>query len=282
MAFKKRVIEIDIELQDGGGKTFSGMGIDCEVEKVGLPDKNKANVTIYGLTLEDMERFTVLAFKPLEYRKNTLKIRAGEEEGEMGQVFVGDIMSAYADFSSAPDVAFHIEAQTGLFATLTPQAPETVQGEATADELLGKIAGESGFAYSSEGDAGKAQIRDTVLQGSPWDKGAAIAEHLGNELIVDDEEMILIDNTGVRVNANPVTLSVETGLLGYPSFTSEGVACRSLYNPNIFYASVLNLESLVPKASGEWRITKVVHKLSAFKANGGPWETQIEAVTRIV
>ena len=282
MAFTNKIIEADIQLQDGGGKTISGLAMECQIEKVGLPDKNKAQVTIYGMSLADMEQFTVLAFRPLEYRKNKLIIRAGEEGGEMGQVFVGDIMSAFADFGNAPDVAFRIEAQTGLFAALTPQAPETIQGEASAKDILGKIAGEAGFSFAAGGTSGDAQLKDTVLQGSPWDKGAAVAKHLGNELVVDDDEMILIDDTGVRLNANPVNLSVETGLLGYPSFTSEGVSCRSMFNPNILYASVLNLTSIVPKATGEWRITKVVHNLTAFKANGGPWDTSIEAVTRII
>lgn len=281
MAFTQKSIEVDIELQDGGGKTFRDFACECTIEKVGLPDKNKASVTIYGISLEDMEQFTVLAFRPLEYRKNKMRIRAGDKGGNVAQVFVGDIMSAFADFGNAPNVCFRVEAQTGLFAALTPSDPETVQGEAKASDIISKVAGETGFGFTSSGDE-SVQLRDTVLQGTPWDKAAAAAQQVGRELIVDDETMVLIDDTGMRLDANPVTLSPETGMIGYPSFTSEGISARSLFNPNIVYAAELNIQSVVPKSAGSWRIIKVVHNLSANKAGGGPWETAVEAVTRIV
>ncbi len=35
------------------------------------------------------------------------------------------------------------------------------------------------------------------------------------------------------------------------------------------------MESIVPRASGTWRIIKLTHELSAFDPSGGPWESQM-------
>lgn len=278
MAFTQKEIEIDLILQDGGGNTFRGLACDVSVEKVGLPDKNKATVTIWGLSLQHIEEFTALQFRPLEYKRNKLRIRAGEN-GKLDQIFSGDILVAHGDGSGAPDFAFKIEAHSGLFMALTPEAPETVKGETQVGDIVSKIAGENGYTFESqEGD--NVPITNAVLQGSPFQKAQLAAEQVGRELVLDDDTLLLMPDTGVR-HVEVVRLSAETGLLGYPTFTTEGIACKSLYNPNIMYGGELVLSSVLPHASGSWRITKVVHNLSAWKSGGGPWFTEIEALTKL-
>ena len=67
------------------------------------------------------------------------------------------------------------------------------------------------------------------------------------------------------------------GLIGYPSFTSDGISCACCYDPNLKQGGAIELQSIVPRASGRWKITKLTHKLSAYMTGGGSWNTAIEA-----
>lgn len=278
MAFTRKQIEFDIQLEDGGSMSIRDFACDVSVEKVGLPDKNKAKCTIYGLSMQTIEQLTSLCFLPLTYKKNRIVIRAGDE-GNLSQLYIGDITVSHGVGQGAPDFALEIEAQTGFVAAMTAQDPETVDGKTQTGGIVDKIMTPFGFTRESQGGE-DVQIQNAVLQGDPLHKAWQAASQSGRELVVDDDKMLLLPETGVRQGA-AVELSVETGLVGYPNFTSEGITCRSFFNPNIQYGGELHLTSALPKASGTWRITKVTHNLSAYKAGGGPWFTEIEAMARV-
>ena len=92
-SFSEKELEITVVLGKGtfGGegntKIIKGLAAKCVIEKVHLPDKNKAKVQIYGVKLEDMEQMTTLAFLPLETQKNYVQIKAGEKDQELSLVF---------------------------------------------------------------------------------------------------------------------------------------------------------------------------------------------------
>ena len=64
-------------------------------------------------------------------------------------------------------------------------------------------------------------------------------------------------------------------MLGYPVLTNEGVEVRGLYNPAFRLGGLVKVESIVPRASGVWRIIKLSHELTAFDPGGGPWESRM-------
>lgn len=278
MGFTKKKIEVSVQLEDGGSLTLSEFACDASIEKMGLPDKNKAKVSIFGLSMQTIEQLTSLAFLPLTYKKNKIIIKAGDENN-LYQVFMGDITVSHGVGQGAPDFALEIEAQTGFVAAMTAQAPETVDGKTQASGIVEKIMTPFGFTYETQG-GDDVELQNAVLQGDPLRKAHLAASQAGRELVVDDDKVFLLPESGVRQGA-AVELSVETGLVGYPNFTSEGINCISFFNPNIQYGGELNLQSALPKASGTWRITKVTHNLSAGKAGGGPWFTEIEAMAKV-
>ena len=103
-----------------------------------------------------------------------------------------------------------------------------------------------------------------------------LARDVGCELIIDDGEVIVLP-AGKARSGSAVLLNKDTGLIGYPTFNQNGISCRCMYNPHLLYGGLIKVESLVPRASGEWRITKLTHNITACTPNGGNWESQIEA-----
>ena len=259
---------------EGGGNTkiIEGLATTVQVTKAGLPEKNSAEVRIQGLKLSDMEQLTFLSFLPGEYRKNHILIEAGDKGGELSVVFKGDITAASADFSTAPDVTMKFNALTAGWSVLVADSPTSVQGEATAESLIKQFAEQAGFNFINEGVT--ESVKNATFNGSPVQKAEQVADEVGCELLMDDETWTIQPWDKPRGDA--VLLKSESGMIGYPSFTQDGISCECFYNPRLQLGGQIKIESIVPRASGYWKITKLSHDLAAYTQ--GRWVSRIDGM----
>jgi hypothetical protein len=275
---KEKTIKVTIILGEGEFKDgtntriIEGLATACDIQKNGLPEKNSANVKISNLSMDDMEQMTFLAFRPLQSRKNHIMIEAGNKGEELSLCFKGDITSAYPDFSTAPDVVFNIEAITAGWSVLLNTSPTSVNGEETAEKLIKGFASESGFSFFNNGVTDS--VRNTTYNGSPPDKARQCANEVNCELLMDDEEWTI--QPWGKTRGDAVVLNPECGLIGYPSFTSEGISCKCFFNPALKLGGQVKIESIVPRASGYWKITRLSHSLTAYTQ--GEWTSSIDAI----
>lgn len=278
-SFTKKVIETHLTLASGsfGGqgntKIIRGLATDVSIERPGLPDKDKARVKIYNLPLQEMEQLTTLSFKPLQVRKNIIRILAGDENN-LSEVFNGDITSAFGNFNNAPDPVFEIEALCGYYASIQPSSPTSISGSTPVADVISKVAQQIGYSFINQGVT--SSLRNAVLNGSPMEQAINAAKQVGAQLLVNDSTMTLL-NANEALSGNAVLLNKDTGMIGYPTFNNEGIIVKSLYNNAFKFNGLVKVESIVPKATGVWRITKLTHNLSAFNSQGGQWISEIEA-----
>lgn len=277
----KKTIRIFITLGEGtftgGGNTKIIEGLACTVgiQKSAPPDKNKASVQIWGLGLEDMAQMTLLAFKPLKSLKNLIAVQAGElAAAELPVIFKGEFTSAFADFTSGPDIAFRIEAETGAYPALIPSKQQSVHGTAAAADLMAQYAKEAGYSFRNDGIT--SSVRNAVFNGSPLDKIRAVADQVGCELLIDDGMVIAMPAGGTR-RGNAVLLNRDTGLVGYPTFTNDGIVCNTIFNHDFKVGGVVRVESTVPRSTGNWKITRLTHSISAYSAKDSSWASSIDA-----
>lgn len=262
---------------DGRTKLIEGLACEVRIQKPGLPHKNQASVKIWGLKLEDMTELTMLAFNKLEWQHNLISIKAGEQGSLLPLVFQGEITSAFADFNSAPDVCMQFEAASGSYPQQIAASPLTTDGEALAERLFAQFTAEAGYAFVNEGVT--SSVRNACFPGSPIDKMKKLARDIGCELIIDDGTVIVLP-AGAARQGDPILLTKDNGLIGYPTFNQDGISCRCLFNPNLRHHGLIEVQSIVPRASGIWKINGLSHSISAYQPSGGSWETQIEAVPK--
>ena len=278
-SFSNKAIRLTITLGKGifskGGntKTIEGLACDVTVRKAGLPDKNEAKVKVWGLSYENMAQLTMLAFDPLESQHNLISIEAGEKGGSFSLVFQGEIVSAFANFNAAPDVCMEFEADSGFYPQQISLPVAAVKGEAKAERLFENFAAQAGYIFKNEGVTGS--VRNACFPGSPYDKLRQLARCMGCDLIIDDGAVVAMP-AGQARKGRSVPLSKDTGLIGYPTFTREGISCRCLFNPCLEFGGLIDVQSVVPRASGTWRITGLSHAI-ASDTPGGSWESRIEA-----
>ena len=280
-SFLKRKLKILLTLQKGSFKGHEGnayeisdLAMSVRVEKTGAPDFGKASAVIYGLPLDVMEQLSTLCMHPLFVRRNYINIYAGDEYNGYNQIYAGTITKASVDFNSAPDIKFNIESQIGFFGAVTAQGANVISGSQSASTFIEQQAKKIGFTFKNEGVTGT--VKNAVFEGSPIEQARQCAKQIGAELILDDETMILVSN-GASRKGNAVLLNANSGLLGYPTMTQNGIEIRAIFNPNFRFAGLIKLETLVPKCSGTWRIVKMSHTLDSNLPSGGKWETQIIA-----
>lgn len=64
----------------------------------------------------------------------------------------------------------------------------------------------------------------------------------------------------------------------YPTFTQNGIQVVSYFRPDLRIGAAVRVESIVPSASGTWKIVNLSHDLTAHKPGGGSWRTTFEGM----
>lgn len=253
--------------------TIEGLAMSAKIEKVGLPDLSKCELSIKGMKYEVMEQLTVLGFRKLTSAKNVLTLYGGTVGETLPVLFTGDITKAVADFKNAPDVTFNISATAGAYSVKKAAPPLSVAGSTAAADLAKAWAAEMGYSFKNAGVT--TQVQNCIFNGSPLQKLRVLSEQYHIETIIDDGEIIIQPSGEVRKTGTIPYLTEESGLAGYPAFTDKGISLVALYNPDFKFGGLVRVKSIVPRASGEWKITKLTHSVSAYEKNG-EWFSEIE------
>lgn len=278
--FSVKTVRITIQLRkgefDNGGNTviIEGLPVSVTVTKQGGEAKNKASVMVDNLKLETATQLTTLAFKRLETYNNVIQIDAGSQGAELPTIFIGEITSAVPVMSDSK-LSLKIEALAGYYPALIPSTPTSVQENTTVEKLMKQFADEAGYSFENKGIT--ASVANSVFIGSPVEKAKTLARQADVDLLIDDNKFTIQPFEAPKDGQIPL-LSKNTGLIDYPSFSNEGINCKSVFNDKLKVGSYFKLESILPHASGEWQITKVEHRLEAYTPNSGTWESDVTGV----
>lgn len=277
VTYSQKSIRLTITLDKNGQNnqyTFDGFATHCSISKQGGVDFAKATVEIYGLSLDTMAQLTMLSFRPLGRRWNLLQIEAGEG-GEMAVVFQGEVTSAFADLNGASPV-MKMEAQTGAYPVLKPEPQIAVSGQQSASEIVSMLAQKTGKTFRNDGV--EAMLSDCIVTGDPITKMRSIADSVGADLLIDDDEIVLLPRGKKRETGGIPLVSASTGMVGYPTFSAQGIQATSYFRPDLKIGAAVRLESIVPSASGVWKIISLTHELTANNPSGGAWRTSFEGM----
>lgn len=276
MSFSIKTVRVTVHMAEavfGNGNnavTIEGLPTKVSIDKPGGEDENKMTCSISGLKLEEMEQLTVLGFKPNKTFKNVITIEAGTKGETLSTVFQGEVSKAVPIFSDDGIATLEIEATTGNYPNKIVSPQTSVQGDASVEELMQQFASAAGYAFQNEGVTAK--VKNSLFKGSPIVKAKALARQARIELLIDDQKFVIMPLGGNRSGTIP-KFSKESGLLGYPSFTDEGIDARVLFDTRLNIGGLVEIESIVPKASGIWKITKLTHELQAYQSTNSSWES---------
>lgn len=274
--FTKKKIRLEITLQYGkfgnGTNTviIEDLPISVSIKKEGFPSMNTAKIFVTGLSSELMEALTFLNYRILTINRNYISIYAGDESG-MSLAFAGEISLAKPNFNNAPSVRMEFDAFTGYSSRMVAAPPLSLKGNIPVSDLCSQIAEKMGFNFVNDGVDKIA--KNPRLSGSDMSKLINLAKDYNIGITVDDGT-VRIFNKGA---SDRVMLSVsdENGLIGYPSFEQNGISCSVEYTPNVRLWDKFEIQTVLSKASGQWFIQSIEHRLDA-NIQGGLWQTDLK------
>lgn len=274
--FTKKKIRLEITLQYGkfgnGTNTviIEDLPISVSIKKEGFPSMNTAKIFVTGLSSELMEALTFLNYRILTINRNYISIYAGDESG-MSLAFSGEISLAKPNFNNAPSVRMEFDAFTGYSSRMVAAPPLSIKGNIPVSDLCSQIAEKMGFNFVNDGVDKIA--KNPRLSGSDMNKLINLAKDYNIGINVDDGT-VRIFNKGA---SERVMLSVndENGLIGYPSFEQNGISCSVEYTPNVRLWDKFEIQTVLSKASGQWFIQSIEHRLDA-NIQGGLWQTDLK------
>ncbi len=274
--FTKKKIRLEITLQYGkfgnGTNTvvIEDLPMSVSIKKEGFPSMNTAKIFVTGLGSDLMEALTFLNYRVLTINQNYISIYAGDDSS-MSLAFSGEISLAKPNFNNAPSVRMEFEAFTGYSSRVVAAPPLSLKGNIPVSDICSKIASEMGFIFVNDGVNKIA--KNPRLSGSNMNKLINLAKDYNIGITVDDGT-VRIFNKG---SSDKLMLSVsdESGLIGYPSFEQNGISCSVEYAPDVKLWDKFAIQTVLSKASGEWFIQSIEHRLDA-NIQGGLWQTDLK------
>nr|DAH90073.1 MAG TPA: tail protein [Caudoviricetes sp.] len=246
-----------------------------EIVKAGIPSFPEATISIWGLSLSKMKALSMKGHVALQSYRNRVKVYAGEgDPDQLPLVFVGDESFGATSIDASGEAVFNMKAFTGIYAALSPTKPMSVQGTVPAADIIRQFANEAGFSFVNQGVT--TQLTDCVITGNSINKMQTVADAIGADLIIDDQTVILLPRDSSR-DSPYLTISPQTGMLGYPSINSQGITVTFIFNPAIVFRQMIHVESVIPMATGDHSVIKLQHVIDANRNDGGAWQTTIES-----
>ena len=261
--------------QNGANQiTVEGLPTTVDIQKQGGDERPSCTVTIGNLNIDVVKQLTTLSFRPLQRFKNQITVNAGEVGKQLQTIFIGDFENAYGEFQNAPTMNLMVKAIAAQHGALMATPATSVDGMEQVAKLMEQWAVEAGCTLENKGV--NASVKNVVYRGSPVDKAKTLARDVGIDLIIDDGKFIITPN-GQAVDGNAVLIDPKHGLLGYPAFSNDGIEFNMIFDPNVKIGGLVKIESIVPRASGIWKVTKITTKLEAYVPNGGSWNSSVSA-----
>ena len=261
--------------QNGANQiTVEGLPTSVDIQKQGGDERPSCTVTIGNLNIDVVKQLTTLSFRPLQRFKNQITVNAGEVGKQLQTIFIGDFENAYGEFQNAPTMNLMVKAIAAQHGALMATPATSVDGTEQVAKLMEQWAVEAGCTLENKGV--NASVKNVVYRGSPVDKAKTLARDVGIDLIIDDGKFIITPN-GQAVDGNAVLIDPKHGLLGYPAFSNDGIEFNMIFDPNVKIGGLVKIDSIVPRASGIWKVTKITTKLEAYVPNGGSWNSSVSA-----
>ncbi len=279
--YAQRALDVTFELGEGefgesgaNSVKLSGLRVSSRIIKAGGPSMGTAQLQIYGMTLDKMNQLSTLGLRPTTVRKNTIMIDAGDKGGLLSSVFLGNITNAWFDGQAAPEVPFQVLAHVGGFDAVKPIPPTSYKGNANAADILSGLAAKMGKSFENNGVS--VVLSNPYYTGSARDQALKCVKEAGIQWNGLDNKTLAIWPSGQSRGGAVALVSKNTGMEGYPTFTSQGITVSTLFNPSIGFGQKIKVESDLTGANGEWVVYALNYDLDA-EFPQGRWHMTVSA-----
>jgi hypothetical protein len=257
--------------------TLTGYRVSFEMSVAGGLSQPSAQVLIYGMDISDMNALSSLGTQWFSANQNMVTVLAGDQVHGFSQVFQGTINECFVDFTAMPQVAMNVTAQATGLAALVPVPPNSYSGVASVASIMSSFAQDLTFVqggnWSFENNGVTATLRNPYFPGTLLRQIYACAQAANINVLMHNNVLAIWPKNGIRGSPVP-TVSVDSGLTGYPTYTNFGVDFTTLFNPNLVVGGNVIVQSSLKPACGTWTVYSLNHRLESITPDGD-WFTDV-------
>lgn len=281
MSFARKRIDLTISIGTGqfgetgaNTVTLTGLRIKADIREFGGDAMPQVQLRIFGLPMTMINQLTSVG--PINSSvlfHNSAQIAAGDEGSALTTIYSGNIWKSWGEFNEMPDVPLNIIAVGGLAASLKPVGASSYPGSADVGTIMQQIATTAGLNFVN--NAVSVQLSNPYFPGTALAQIRECADAADINFTIDTGTLEIWPKGGARNTAIP-TISPGTGLVGYPTFSSNELILTTLFNPLVKIGGVVQVQSSLQVACGRWIVQQVSHSLES-ETPDGQWFTHIVA-----
>lgn len=286
MSFAEKEIQLTIALGmgqfgDTGANTvtLSGLRIKAEIQQFGGDAMPQVQLLVYGLPTSMINQLTTIGpINSAVMYQNSVLIAAGDVGSALTTIYNGTIWQAWGDFNQSPDAALNIAAVGGLAASLKPVGATSYPGSADVGTIMRSLASLAGLSFVNHGVS--VQLSNPYFPGTALAQIRECAQAADIYFTIENGALEIWPKGGARSTPSVPVISPETGMVGYPTFSSNGLMVTTMFNPSVVIGGQIQVQSSVKAACGTYVATQISHSL-ASQTPDGEWFTHILGVPQI-
>jgi hypothetical protein len=249
---------------------LTNMRIGAKVQSVARL-ATQAEIRIYGMSQADMNALTVAWANPPVVLDHKVILEANDGNG-WSQVFKGTITEAQPEYRGAPDVYFGLLASTGYFQKIDPAPPTSYQGAVPISTVAQTLATQMGFSFVNGG--AKGVLNNPYFSGTLYDQLGLACRSANADFYLQGGTILITEANLPRESVPAVILNKDSGLIGYPVYDRAGLDVLAIFDPAFLCGTPIQLESVVPSATGRWYPYSLSHDLESRTPRGN-WLTHV-------
>lgn len=190
-----------------------------------------AKIEIFGVPLQAMNQIARLWLEAMTPQgTDTVQIDVWDGQDYV-PFFQGVIMWSAVNASRMPHVSLDIEATTGGALTLIPASPYATGTTVLLRDALTTIAAPAGFTVLYPDTVPQYQLSQARVTGAPLEQIAQLMDMFPKLTWFTSLQQIVVREALAPVNADAIRVAADTGLMGYPVYSTSGLTLATLFNP---------------------------------------------------
>ncbi|BBV07840.1 hypothetical protein BML2537_13340 [Providencia stuartii] len=229
---------------------ITNLRVTFEVKKTLTPEPNPAVIRIYNLNASHRNLLTSKEF-------NRASLSVGYEE--LRQIYAGDIVEANT-IRDGEDFITELICGDGFKAYTSSMVNKTLSAGKSDAEILRENTQAMGVETGVIDLPKDRQLpRGKVMFGDPRELLHKIAKNNNAQWSIQDGQMTVLPKDKVLADNEGFVLSQETGLIGSPEKTDNGLQLTCLCNPALRIGGLVRVQSIMNEYNGVFKITELSH-----------------------
>lgn len=237
-----------------------------------------AKIEIFGVPLQTMNQIARLWLEVLTpVGTDTVQIDVWDGQDYV-PFFQGVIMWSAVNASRMPHVSLDIEANSGSALSLVPSSPYAVGATPVSlRAALTTIAAQGGFSVQYPDTVTQYQLTQARVTGAPLDQIGQLLDMYPNLAWYTSLQQVVVHDARTPIGNNTIPIAADTGLMGYPDYSTSGLTFSTLFNPQITPSTGLDVQTEFDYVNRTVWVAGVISHTLEPNVPGGQWTTQVAA-----